>query len=41
MGMLAIHLILLAIEKYYGVTGDSNVLCENKGALYTFEKKSK
>ena len=42
LGMLVIHLILLAIEEYYGVTGDSNVLCNNRGrALYTFKKKSK
>ena len=41
LGMLAIHLILYAIEDYYGVTGDSKVLCDNKGALYTFKKKSK
>ena len=41
MGMLVIHLIILAIEEYYGVIGDSNVLCDNKGALYTFKKRSK
>ena len=41
LGMLAIHVILFAIEEYYGVTGDSKVLCDNKGAIYTFQKKSK
>ena len=41
LGMLAIHVILYAIEEYYGVTGDSKVLCDNKGAIYTFQKKSK
>ena len=39
--MLAIHIILYAIEEYYGVTGDSKVLCDNKGAIFTFKKKSK
>ena len=39
--MLAIHLIPLAIEGYYGITGDSSILCNNKGALYTFQNKSK
>ena len=40
LGMLAIHLILYAIGEYYGVTGGNNILCYNKGALYTFRKKS-
>ena len=35
--MLAIHFILYAIEEYYGVTGDNKILCDNKGALYTFK----
>ena len=39
--MLAIHLILYAIKEYYRVTWDSNVLCDNKGALYTFQRRSK
>ena len=39
--MLAIHIILYAIEEYHRVTWNSNVLCGNKGALYTFKKKSK
>ena len=39
--MLAIHLIFYAIEEYYGVTGDSNILYGNKGALNTFKKKSR
>ena len=30
LGMLAIHVILYAIEEYYGVTGDSKVLWDNK-----------
>ena len=42
MGMLAIRLFLLAVEEYYGVITDGNkVCCDNKGALYTFAKKSK
>ena len=40
LGMLAIRLILLAVEEYYGVVSDgNNVCCDNKGALYTFAKK--
>ena len=40
--MLAIRLFLLAAEEYYGVISDGNkVCCNNKGALYTFAKKSK
>ena len=40
LGMPAILLIpLYAIEEYYGVTEDSNVLCDNKGALYSFQIK--
>ena len=42
LGMLAIWLFLLAAEEYYGVISDGNkVCCNNKGALYTFAKKSK
>ena len=41
LGMLAIYLILYAIEEYYEVTGGTDILCDNKGALYTFQKKSK
>ena len=42
LGMLAIRLFLLAAEEYYGVITDGNkVCCDNKGALYTFAKKSK
>ena len=42
LGMLAIRLFLLAVEEYYGVITDGNkVCCDNKGALYTFAKKSK
>ena len=39
--MLKIHLILYNIEEYYGVTGGNTIICGSKGALYTFEKKSK
>ena len=39
--MLAIHLILYAIEEYHRVTGGNNILCNNKCALYTFKNKSK
>ena len=40
--MLAIRLFLLAVEEYYGViTSGNDVCCDNKGALYTFAKKSK
>ena len=42
LGMLAIRLFLLAVEEYYGViTVDNKICCDNKGALFTFEKKSK
>ena len=42
LGMLAIHLFLLAIEEYYGMPpASSNIHCDNKGAIYTFEQKSK
>ena len=39
--MLTIHLFLYAIEDFYGVMGAKNILCNNKYALYTFERKSK
>ena len=38
--MLAIYLILYDIEEYYGVAGGNTILCNKKGAHYTFEKKS-
>ena len=42
LGMLAIHLLLLATEKLYGVDGSSTrILCDNKGALTTFARKEK
>ena len=42
LGMLAIHLFLLAIEEYYGLPpASNNIHCDNKGAIYTFERKSK
>ena len=41
LGMLAIRLFLLAVEEYYGAVTTSNDICyDNKGALYTFERKS-
>ena len=40
--MLAIHLVLLAIEEQYGTKGrNSQVFCDNKGALFTFGKTHK
>ena len=42
LGMLAIRLFLLAVEEYCGViTEDNKICCDNKGALFTFEKKKK
>ena len=41
LGMLAIHVILYAIEEYHGVTGESKVLCDNNGAIFKFQRKSK
>ena len=41
LGMLAIHLFLHAIKEFYGVSSSNTILCDNKGALYTFERKSK
>jgi len=42
LGMLAIRLLLLAVEEYCGeITKDNRICCDNKGALVTFEKKSK
>ena len=41
LGMLAIRLFLLAVEEFYGTISTSNdICCNNKGALYTFERKS-
>ena len=41
-GILSIRLFLLAVEEYCGaVTRDNKICCDNKGALVTFEKKSK
>ena len=40
--MLAIRLFLLAAEEYHNTISYGNkVCCDNKGALFTFEKKSK
>ena len=45
LGMLAIRVFLLAVESFYGVAApkhaNNRVSCDNKSALYTFEKKSK
>ena len=42
LGMLAVHLLLLATEQLYRVTGsNTQVLCDNKGALTTFARKEK
>ena len=42
LGMLAIRLFLLAVKEFYGtVTTSNDICCDNKGALYTFERKSK
>ena len=36
LGMLAIHLFLLAIEEYYNVQGNnSKIYCDNKGTIFT------
>ena len=42
LGMLAIKLFLLAIEEFYVTIATGNkICCDNKGALFTFGKKSK
>ena len=42
LGMLAIRLFLLAVEEFYETVASGNqICCDNKGALYTFGKKSK
>ena len=42
LGMLAIHLFLLAVEESHKTTdGRSEVHCDNKGALFTFEREEK
>ena len=42
LGMLAVHLSLLVVEKQYGVSsGSSKAHCGNNGAIFTFQKKSK
>ena len=42
LGMLAIRLFLLVVEEHFEVSSsDNGVCCDNKGALYTFGKKSK
>ena len=42
LGMLAIHLFLLAVEESGGLEGGAaEVHCDNKGAIYTFDKEGK
>ena len=45
LGMLAVRAFLLAVKEYYvqakSKKGDNKVACNNKGALFTFTKKSK
>ena len=41
LGILTVHLFIYAIREYYGVTGTNNILCNNKGVLYTFQRRSK
>ncbi|KAL7530902.1 hypothetical protein ACHAXR_003737 [Thalassiosira sp. AJA248-18] len=42
LGMLAIHIFLLAVERHFGVNGTNNeIFCDDKGAIYTFQKRSK
>ena len=42
LGMLAIKLFLLAVEEFYQTVSSGNkICCDNKGALFTFGKKSK
>ncbi len=40
--MLAIHLLLHAVEQFYQSAGEDNkIYCDNKGAIYTFSKQHK
>ena len=40
--MLAIRLVLLAIEEYFGAVTEGNTsFCDNMGVIHTFEKESK
>ena len=42
LGMLALRLLLLAIEKYCELISDDNTnFCDNKGVIHTFENESK
>ena len=45
LGMLAVRVFLLAIEEYYqqasGAAKGNKVSCDNKGVLFTFDKKCK
>ena len=39
LGMIEIHVFLLAVEEFYKEGGGKNrVACDNKGALFTFAK---
>ena len=42
LGTLAINTFLLAVEEYYHIhKNETVVFCDNKGAIYTFSKKTK
>ena len=42
LGMIEIHVFLLAIEDFYKEGGGNNIVaCNKKGALFTFTKKGK
>ena len=41
LGILIIHRFLCANTEYYNVSGTNNIVCNNKGALYTFRQKSR
>ena len=42
LGMIAIHVLLLAVEEFYKEGGGKNkVACDKKGALFTFAKNGK
>ena len=39
--MPPVHLFFYAINEFYGLMGSNNILCDNKGYLYTSEWKFK
>ena len=42
LGMLAIHLILFAVENFYGQNNlTTEIFCDNKGSVQTFSKQHK